>query len=75
MTRKLYNIRLLGDRKFREPAFDAFLDGYATSLDIYPRCGHPATKKPINALWEDFVRISADLNATVVKRKAECHND
>lgn len=74
MTRKIYNIRVLGDRKLRNSAFDAYLDGYASSLDIYPSCDHPAAKRPVNSLWDDFVRVSGDLNRATI-RKLPTRND
>ena len=58
MARKLYNLPLLTDNR----AFSAFLDAYATSLDVDPLCGRPRVNKSAEALWEDFVRISTDAN-------------
>ena len=59
MARKIYNIPLLETTK----AFWAFLDAYATSLDINPICGKPAIQKSPEALWEDFIRVTGDANA------------
>jgi hypothetical protein len=59
MATKLYNIPLLGNAK----AFWAFLDGYATSLDVDPNCGAPALHKSPEVLWEDFVQVASDANS------------
>ena len=59
MAHKLYNIPLLGNTK----AFWAFLDAYATSLDVDPTCGKPALHRSPQALWEDFVTIAGDANS------------
>jgi hypothetical protein len=59
MARKLYNIPLLGNQR----AFWAFLDAYATSLDVHPACGPPPIHKAPEALWEDFDRVAGDANS------------
>jgi len=67
MQRKLYNLRLLADKPLRDQKFDIFIDGFAASIDIDPICIHPQRNKPINALWEDFVRIASDANTGLTK--------
>ena len=64
MVTKIYNIPFLGNGS----AFWAFLDAYATSLDVDPICGKPALHRAPDALWEDFVRVAADANYALSKR-------
>jgi hypothetical protein len=59
MARKVFNNPLVYDLK----AFWAFLDGYATGLDVYPDCGRPRLHKSPEALWQDFVRVASDANS------------
>ena len=59
MARKVLNIPLSYDLK----RFWAFLDGYATGLDIYPACGTPPLHQSPKALWQDFVRVASDANS------------
>jgi len=68
MAKKLYNLPLLGDAQMRDDALGLFLDTYATSLDVDPVCRSMTRKKSAEALWDDFVRISSDLNRAVAKR-------
>jgi hypothetical protein len=63
MARKLYNLPLLGNQN----AFWAFLDAYATSLDVDPACGRPRLHQAPEALWEDFVRVATDANSAFLR--------
>jgi hypothetical protein len=63
MARKLYNIPLLENQR----AFWAFLDAYATSLDVDPTCGRPWIHRSPQALWDDFVRVATDANIAFEK--------
>ena len=65
MAKVLYNLRMLGDSKMRDAAFGAFLDAYATSIDIDPICYRPRRRKSAEALWADFVRVAMDANTAI----------
>lgn len=65
MTKKIYNLRLLGDGTLRDSAFSAFLDGYAASIDVDPICYQPRRRQSAEAIWDDFVRIALDANAAI----------
>jgi len=56
MARKLDNTPLFGNMR----AFWAFLDGYASSMDLDPTCGRPLLHQSPEALWDDFVRVASD---------------
>jgi hypothetical protein len=68
MGRRLYNLRLLGDGKQRDSAFAAFVEGYASSLDVFPYCARLPAKRTVDQLWEDFVTVSGDVNRSVHAR-------
>lgn len=62
MAKVLYNLRLLGDRPMTGGAFDAFMDGYAASMDIFPVGRTLGKSRSAEKIWADFVRISMDTN-------------
>lgn len=62
MAKTLYNLRLLGDRPMTGGAFDAFMDGFGASIDMFPVCRYQAKSRSAEKLWEDFVRIAEDAN-------------
>jgi hypothetical protein len=67
MAKTLYNIRLVGDRPFQGAQFDALMDGFAASMDVFPSCSFPARKRSAEKIWADFVKISEDINRTASK--------
>lgn len=62
MTKMLYNLRLLGDRPMTGGAFDAFMDGYGASMDMFPVCRYPSNSRSAEKIWADFVRVAMDAN-------------
>lgn len=77
MKTRFYNLRILGDKKARSKAFDAFLDAYSSSLDVYPICHRTPHRRSVEALWEDFVTVAHDTNLTAKKLREEhaAHDD
>jgi hypothetical protein len=67
MAKVLYNLRLLGDRPMTGGAFDAFMDGYAASMDIFPVGRSIGKSRSAEKIWADFVRISMDANRALEK--------
>lgn len=59
MTRKAQTKLLNFDPK----AFWAFLDGYATGMDIDPVCRRPRFHSSPEALWADFERVATDASS------------
>lgn len=70
MKLRYYNTSLLGDPEVAQTRFSAFLDAYATSLDVEPRCYRRVHRRAADALWSDFVTISHDVNASAAKLPA-----
>jgi hypothetical protein len=62
MAKTLYNIRLVGDRPFNGAAFDALMDGFAASMDVYPSCSLPLKRRSAEKIWADFVKVAEDTN-------------
>lgn len=62
MTKTLYNHRLLGDLPMTGGAFDAFMDGYCGSMDIFPVCRYSSKTRSAEKIWADFVRVAMDAN-------------
>jgi hypothetical protein len=75
MAKTLYNIRLLGDSRLRDSAFEAFLDGYATSIDVDPICYRPRRARSAEALGGDFVRIANDANRAIARNLKQSPDD
>lgn len=69
MTKTLYNLRLLGDRPMTGGAFDAFMDGFGSSMDVFPTCRMPKKSRSADRLWDDFVRIAIDANKGLERAK------
>ena len=47
-------------------AFMDYLEGYASSLDIYTVCSrHPAWQPNVGNVLDDFWRVAADYNASI----------
>lgn len=65
MTKMLYNLRLLGDHPMTGGALDAFMDGFGSSMDVFPTCRMPKTSRSADKLWEDFVRVAMDANRSL----------
>ena len=62
MTKTLYNLRLLGDRPMTGRAFEAFMDGYGASMDMFPVCQYSSKSRSAEKIWADFVRVAHDAN-------------
>lgn len=65
MAKALYNIRVLADGALRKTRFDAFLDGYAPSIDAFPHISQQTYRRGADALWGDFVRVARDTDRTL----------
>jgi hypothetical protein len=50
-------------------AFDAFMDGYGASMDMFPVCRHPSKSRSADKIWADFVRVAMDMNKGLGKVK------
>lgn len=75
MAKTLYNFKLLGDSRLRDSAFGAFLDSYATSIDVDPICYRPRRLRSAEALWGDFVRIASDANSGIARNLEKPRKD
>ena len=67
MVKTLYNLRLLGDSRLRDGALEAFLDSYATSIDVDPICYRRPRMRSADALWGDFVRVASDASKAIAR--------
>ena len=50
-------------------AFHAFLDGYATALDVDPVIRKPRIQRSPEIIWDDFMRIARDADRAIEKNK------
>jgi hypothetical protein len=75
MKLRYYNIPLLGDPEVVQSRLSAFLDAYATSLDVEPMCYRRVHRRSTDALWSDFVTISHDVNTSAARLSAAKDQD